>query len=297
MRTLITGLMVLFIGIGQAQAQTTLFSDNFTGPLTWTTSDPSVSIQNGNLVIGSDGIVNDWANYGFSTPLSLSSNNYIVIEQRTKVVAGGLGYALPWQGVTFEDSSRLWTANLPGLNLDGSSIDPRHLYGWGFGVWQSTGQQGSGHGGDWVAEGDPWSHNDNHDVPTSGYWTTSTANVWAVTRMILTPTGGELFVKPDDAANGWFDDQFYPVASAYWSHSQIDAIGFSQPWDAECDINYINVTSVPGSYTIPDPASFSQISTQEPPPANSPEPSTLVLLGIGAVSLLAYVWRRRRQTA
>ena len=28
-----------------------------------------------------------------------------------------------------------------------------------------------------------------------------------------------------------------------------------------------------------------------------PEPSTLVLLGIGAVSLLAYAWRRRRQTA
>ncbi len=281
MRCLTAGLMVLFIAVGQAQAQTTLFSDDFTGPLTWTTSDASVSIQSGNLVIGNNRITNDYAEKGVS--ISLSSDNYIVIEQRTKVTAGGLGYALPQEYVTFEDSSKLWTTNLPNGNP--GNYDSSHPYGWLFGVSSFSGNVGNGGGwGDDVV----WSHNDNEDVPTSGFWTSSTADRWAVTQLILTPTGGELLVKPDDAANGWFGDTFYPVASAYWSHSQISAIGFEQPWDAECNINYINVTSVPGSCTIPDPGTFSQIT---------PEPSTFTLLGVGVIGLLGYAWRRRRRTA
>ncbi len=39
------------------------------------------------------------------------------------------------------------------------------------------------------------------------------------------------------------------------------------------------------------------VGRRMPFPDALPEPSTLVLFGIGAVSLLAYAWRRRRKTA
>ena len=266
--------MTLFIGVEQAQADTTLLSDDFTGPLTWTTSNDSISVQNGNLVLGPTAANNGaWAAKAAS--ITLSPDSYVVIESRQKLQSGGLDYCLPREDVSFEDGTVLHSTYLP------NEFDGYPLHGWAFG-WLTDGV-GPG-------SGNMWTQNDNHPVPHSGYWTTAAADYWAVTKMILTPSGGELFVKPDDPDKGWSDDTFYPVASQYWSHSGIDQIKFVSPWSSVCDVDYVNITSVPRSYTIDDPFSFTGGAT-------TPEPSTIVLLGMAAVSMMAYAWRKRRRTA
>jgi len=59
-----------------------------------------------------------------------------------------------------------------------------------------------------------------------------------------------------------------------------------------------------GNGSISEVAQFTQSAVDLPSAGSDmliatvvPEPSTLVLLGIGAVSLLAYAWRKRRRTA
>jgi len=61
----------------------------------------------------------------------------------------------------------------------------------------------------------------------------------------LTPSGGELFVKPDDPARGWVSEHFSSVATSTWSHTGIQKIHVRQPWDSINYIDWIKVTGVP----------------------------------------------------
>jgi hypothetical protein len=91
-------------------------------------------------------------------------------------------------------------------------LQPSEHFGWAFGTWTDI---------------------YDHAVPGEDYW--------AVTRIVLTSTGGQLFVKPDDAAKSWFSTDFYPIVTTNWSHSSVEKIRFSQPWDAVCDFDYITI--------------------------------------------------------
>jgi hypothetical protein len=141
----------------------------------------------------------------------------VVIEQRIKLQSGGLGYRLPSQSIYFEDSTDSTALTITAL--PGQPGEPVQ-YGWNFGGWTQS---------------------DNNTVPGSGFWTSATADYWAVTRVVITPMGGELFVKPDDAERGWFSDEFYSVASRQWSHSRIEKVRFTQPWDSVNYLNYFRV--------------------------------------------------------
>jgi hypothetical protein len=198
-----------------------LFQDQFKGSLTWTTSNKSVSIKDNDfLVIDSDGHNDDWAEKDLS--IDLSPDHPIIIEQRLKLQSAGLNYRLPLEEIVFENSSSLSITYLPNFP-DKESVQP---YGWNFGGW--TG-------------------NHDHAVPGSGYWTSAIADYWAVTRVVITPTEGELYVKPDDHEKGWFSDQFFKVASQKWSHSKVEKIRFKQPWDSVVYIDYVKVGSPSGT--------------------------------------------------
>ena len=205
---LMIGLIVNLGLIATASAEV-LFRDDFQGSLTWTTSDNSIYIKDNDfLYFGTDGSYNDWAEKTFS--IDLSNDHNIIIEQRTKIESGGLNYRLPIQKIFFEDNEATDITYL---------IDDQ--YGWNFGGW---------------------TQNHDHGIPGTGYWTSATANYWAITKIIITPEKGELYVKPDDAERGWFSDQYYLVASKDWSHSRIDKIKFHQTWDSVNYIDYITIT-------------------------------------------------------
>jgi len=80
--------LITFVAIN-AHAET-LFYDDFTENLTWTTSDNSVYIKdNAYLYIDADSTDNDdWAEKSFS--IDVLSGYPIVIEQRIKLDKGGL---------------------------------------------------------------------------------------------------------------------------------------------------------------------------------------------------------------
>ncbi len=228
------GLLWLLVGVAQVEG------DDIPIDGTWVISNSSVSTANGQLVVTSNGIVDDgWAEHSLS--MNLSNQNPVVIDSRQRLDSGGENYRLPIEDIFFASGSTLSTTYLPSGPIP---------YGWHF----------------TTASGDSsWSGIDNPPVPGENYW--------AVTRLVLTPTGGELFLKPDDAAQGWYSDQFEPVLSTSWaSESSITGIRFKQPWDAAFTVDYVNVTV-------------------------TPEPSTLALLSVGIISLAAYAWRRKRRAA
>lgn len=161
--------------------------DNVPFDGTWTLSNDSVSVSGGTLHIESNGTTDDgWAKKSLS--ISLSTQNPVVIQQRERLESGGMDYRLPDEGIVFGDGSTLWMTYLP--DFDGTNWTTPY-YGWHFSTaWDDS----------------SWSKIDFPDVPGAGFWTDATANYWAVTKMVLTPAGGELFLKPDDAAQGWYSD-------------------------------------------------------------------------------------------
>ncbi len=232
---IVVALILGLVGVANANV---LFEDDFTGGLSWVTSDNSVYINDDEyLYIGSDGGYDDWAEKEFS--IDLAADAAIVIEQRVKLESGGLNYRLPDQTIVFEDSSEMSVTYL-------SAGDPPENYGWLF-------------NGLWTGITEP-------EVPGAGWWTSATADYWTVTRIELTPTGGQLFMKPDDLEKEWYSEEFQFIASTNWSHSQITKIRFDQPWDSVNYVDYIKISIVP-------------------------EPATLSLVGLGGALLL----RRKRK--
>ena len=53
----------------------------------------------------------------------------------------------------------------------------------------------------------------------------------------------KLYIKPDDEEKGWSSNTFYQIASKQWSHSRIERMRFSQPWDSVNYLNYFKVYS------------------------------------------------------
>lgn len=183
-----------------------IYRDDFTGSLTWTRSSSSVYIKdNEYLYIGRDDpwytVWGDYAEKGFF--IDLFSNKSVVIEMRVKLFSGGQNYRLPQQLIYFEDASYIGVTYLPdGLNR----------YGWGFLGWTTLNQPA---------------------VPGENYWT--------LIKVVLTSTGGQLHMKPDDSTRGWYSEQFSFIKSASWSHTKITKIRFEQPWDS---INYVDYISI-----------------------------------------------------
>ena len=230
---------------GTAQAGV-FFEEEFSGPLTWVTSDASVSVQNGDyLVIGSNGDFSpdeDWAEKEVS--VSLSNDYFVVMEQRQKLESGGRNYRLPWNNFWFEDGSGNTVTYLAS-----DPIEDPPSFGWYFGSFE----EGAAFA---------WTHSDEHAVPGDGWWTTATADYWAVTKIVMTPTGGQLYVKPDDEARGWYGDEFYLIASTDWQHTTLTKIGFEQPWDSVCYVDYVRIYDE--ALPTPEPSTIALLLTAIP---------------------------------
>ncbi|HML73184.1 MAG TPA: DNRLRE domain-containing protein [Anaerohalosphaeraceae bacterium] len=183
-----------------------IYYDDFRDVLTWTVSNSSVYIKdNDYLYISADGA---WDNGSAEKTfdINLTPDKQIIIEQRVKLESGGENYRLPGQSVYFDDSSGLSVTYLPS--------EQGQSYGWHFLDWTGINQP---------------------EVKGEDYWT--------IIRLVITSTGGELHMKPDDAEKGWFSGNFSFIASANWSHSKISKIKFTQPWDSVNCIDYITIKS------------------------------------------------------
>ncbi|MCK4500775.1 hypothetical protein KAU11_09770, partial [Candidatus Babeliales bacterium] len=199
-----------------------LFVDNFNNPLNWSTSDNTVYIKdNTYLYTTTDGHYDDWAEKTFD--INLSKNYNIIIEQRMKIESGGWGYRLPIQKIIFENNYILDITYLAETN-----------YGWNF---------------------DGWTKKQEPIIPGTGYWTSSTANYWTITKIIINSTGGELQIKPDDIEKNWHSNEFIKVIAKNWTHKKINKIIFRQTWDSVNYIDYIKITKEPitTSPTYPTP--------------------------------------------
>lgn len=89
-------------------------------------------------------------------------------------------------------------------------------------------------------------------MPGTGGYSSSTANYWAITRIIITPTSADLYLRPDDPGRKWTSKTFTKVCSTPLAQTEIRAIKFSQPWDSTCYVDYVKVirTSDPQKVSV-----------------------------------------------
>ena len=168
--------------------------------------------------------------------IDLSSNYNIIIEQRMKLESAGRDYTLPIQNIFFDDNKIIDVTFLP-----------TGQYGWNFGGW---------------------TQNLNNPVPDESYW--------AVTKVIITPNGGELYVKPDDSARGWFSNEFVKVASKDWSYTRITKIRFFQTWDS---VNYFDYIKITKEMNVPVDTNPPSISISYPVNGQTFETNTISISG------------------
>ena len=168
--------------------------------------------------------------------IDLSNNYNIIIEQRIKLDSSGRGYTLSNQHIYFEDDKVISVTYLPSTQ-----------YGWNLGGWTK-----------------------NHDsaIPGEGYW--------AVTKIIITPSGGELYVKPDDSAKGWFSNDFVKIVSKDWSYDRITKIVFRQHWDS---VNYFDYIKITKEMNIPVDTNPPSILISSPSSGQSFDTDTITVSG------------------
>ncbi|MBI5464697.1 MAG: T9SS type A sorting domain-containing protein [Ignavibacteriales bacterium] len=129
----------------------------------------------------------------------------IVVKWRARLVSGGFNY-------TFPNLNLFWgPTDIESGVITYLPSSPPSLYGWHFlDAWTGVHTMG----------------------PTN-------ENQWLTVRAIIRADGGELFAQRDE------DTSFTSIVTKSWSiPSEIVRLRFSQPWDAVCDLDYIQVTTL-----------------------------------------------------
>lgn len=171
--------------------------------------------------------------------IDLSNNYDIIVEQRMKLESAGRGYTLPIQKIYFDDDKILDITFLPS-----------GAYGWNFGGW---------------------TQNFDNPIPGEGYW--------VVLKVIITPSGGDLYIKPDDSAKGWFSNEFINVTSKDWSYAEITKIRFHQTWDS---VNYFDYIKITKEMNVPVDSNPPSILISSPSNGQSFDTDTAIVSGIAS---------------
>ena len=173
----------------------------------WQTSGDSVAVDpvSGWMRIQPDGINSDRAF------IDLTASLPIVLEARARLVRGGRNYTLPWINIF------CGTAEGGGGRIDYGSASQGLRTQWPIFVNKP----------DWPEN----LSSPRAAVPSRG------ENVWVTTRAVIETERGLFYAKYDE------DMDFTLVSEERWApvDSRVKRIAIEQPWDAQCDIEYLRV--------------------------------------------------------